>query len=66
MCMTIHTKDVRVSVSPTDTLTGGRQCVYGHPWMDQGCQTNCVIHGYSDRGEAMLVWLSVDGPGMSV
>ena len=23
--------------------------MYGHLWMDQGCQGNCVIHGYSDR-----------------
>ena len=21
-----------------------------YPWMDQGCQSNSVIHGYSDRG----------------
>ena len=45
-----RTRDVRVTVSSTDTLTegtvssthiltGGRQCaaVYGHSWMDQ-CQ----------------------------
>ena len=46
----VWTRDVRVTVSSTDTPTGGRQCVYGHPWMDQGCQGNCVIHRYSDRG----------------
>ena len=59
MCMAIHgwTRDVIVTMSFMDTLTGGRGTVYvyGHPWMDQGrvhggvgVQYMCiVIHGWT-------------------
>ena len=43
-------------------------CMYNykhsHLWMDQGCQNNSVIQGYSDRGW-QIECLAMDGPGMS-